>query len=64
MTDKAGRVPVFLLREGVVLSSSILLVVVLWSATCLAIAALSGLFRSRRLPATRHLRRVRTDPQT
>lgn len=46
------------------MSSSILLVVILWAFTCLAIAALSGAFRSRRLPSTRHLRRVTTDPQT
>jgi hypothetical protein len=45
-------------------SSSILLVVILWSITCLAIAALSGLFRPRRLASTRHLRRVSTDPQS
>lgn len=46
------------------MSSSILVVVILWSATCLAIAALSGLFRPRRLPSTRHLRRISTDLQT
>ena len=46
------------------MSTSILLVVILWACTCVAIAALSGAFRPRRLPSTRHLRRVSTDPQT
>ncbi|HLZ75523.1 hypothetical protein [Phenylobacterium sp.] len=46
------------------MSPSILLVALLWAATCLAIAALSGLFRPRRLPSTRHARRVSTDPRT
>jgi hypothetical protein len=45
-------------------SSSILIVVILWAFTCLAIVALSGLFRPRRLPSTRHGRRVSTDPRT
>jgi hypothetical protein len=39
-----------------------LFVVALWALTCLAMVALSGRFRSRRLPSTRHLRRVTTDP--
>jgi hypothetical protein len=45
-------------------SSSILFVVILWAFTCLAVAALGGLFRPRRLPPTRHPRRVSANSST
>jgi hypothetical protein len=42
------------------LSIAVVLLIAVWGAPCLVIAVAGGLFR-RRLPSTRHLRRVRTD---
>jgi hypothetical protein len=49
-------------KRGFSVSTSVLLVAILWAATCLAVAALSGMFRPRHLPSTRHARRIRTLP--
>jgi hypothetical protein len=46
------------------LSIAVVLLIAVWGLPCLAIAVAGGLFRGRRLPATRHLRRVRTDPRS
>jgi hypothetical protein len=44
-----------------VVSLAVVALIVVWGVICLAIAVAGGLFRPRRLPSTRHLRRVRTD---
>ena len=44
-------------------SLGVVVLVVVWGLTCLAVAVAGGLFRARRLPSTRHLRRVRTNLQ-
>jgi hypothetical protein len=64
VTDKGrpARLACRVRSEEVALSLTVLLLIAASSVEGLLIAVACGLFRERRLPATRHARRVTTDP--